>query len=73
MNGAFPFVMRYHMPGSLDNFLNSECLWNAEGVLANVGYLVKEIRGALSRRQECGTTNLRTKETRQIFEAAISG
>lgn len=41
VNGASPIVMRCHMPGALDNFLNSECFWNAEGVLANVGYLVK--------------------------------
>lgn len=34
---------------------------------------LKRIRGALSRRQECGMADLHAKETMQIFEAAIPG
>lgn len=39
--GFFPFVMKCHMPKAPDNFLRLECCWNVEGVLANMGYLVK--------------------------------
>lgn len=53
------------------NFPQPECHWNSVAAPANYGYLVKRIKAALCRSQECGMDELLTKETRLTMHRLV--